>query len=279
MSAEVDIAAPFAWDGLCVNDCAPRNPGMVARLGGNLGFRARAVCACPHGSHRDAAAAQRRAWDLVRGSIDEGWPCIGFELADPNFFLINGYGDEEYAFLALDRDGEASQAAVRWESIGRIVGWIRVQAIISAPPAPDEVVVRDALRAATEVMTREHDGGMFLLGLAGYDLWAAALENGAASDVGHRANAAAWAELKAGAVGFLREATERLPSRADDLFDEAIAHYAAAAGKLEELLALHTAPAIEGELIRSPEAAALVREAEAAEREGFPLLARIAEAV
>jgi len=281
MSADVDPAAPIAWDGLCVNACSPTNPGVVARLQPNLGYKTRCVCGCPHGGNRELDQARKQAWDLVRASIDQGSPCIGYELADPGFFVIAGYTDDEYLFVSSEVvEGTADRLrSVRWSETTPIVGWVRVQAILPGTPAEDATVVREALRAVTDRMNREPDGGMFVVGLSAYDLWAAALESGAAGGFGHRHSAAAYAELRSRAVGFLREAKERLPGHADGLFDEAAEHYAVAADKLQALHALHPPMDVEDERIGSEEAASLVRGAAAAERRGFPLLARIAEAL
>lgn len=281
MSANVDIAAPIAWDGLCTNDCFATNPGIVARLGANLGYETRTICACPHGSHRELDAARAAAWGLVRESIDAGYPCIGFELAYPVFFVIEGYQDESYSFLIPAGDGTDAvvRASTKWEDMARMVGWVRVQSFARTAPAPDEVVVREALGAASERMSRGGDEGMFVTGLTAFDLWAKALEEGTADGLGHRCNAAAWAELRRHAVGFLREARDRLPGRADGPFDEALGHYAISAERMDALHRLHPTPGTEGEKIQSGDAASLVREAAAAEALGLPLLARIAEAV
>ncbi len=281
MSADADIAAPIAWDGLCVNDCGPRNPGIVARLERNLGYESETVCSCPFGAHRQTEEARAAAWRLVQRSLADGVPCIGFELAYPEFFVIDGIEDESYTFIIPANDGTtaAVRAALGWSDLAREIGWVRVQAICPVEPAPDEAVVREALATVHERMNREAEEGMFVTGLRALDLWARALEQGEAQGFGHRRNAAAWAELRRNAVGFLREARDRLNGRASGLLDEAIGHYAISAERMEALHQLHPVREVEGEKIRSEEGAQLLREALAAETEGLPLLARIAAAV
>jgi len=139
--------------------------------------------------------------------------------------------------------------------------------------------VREALRTATERMLRPPDGGPFVVGLGGFDTWAEALDSGSASGFGHRYTAAQYGELRTQAAAFLREAKERLPGRADGLLDAAAGHYATVAERLQAVHALHPVQEVQGEQIQSPEAAALVREAGAAERQGFPLLAQVADAL
>ena len=281
MEASVEVASSIAWDGLCVNPCQPHCPGTIVRLEPNLGYTVQAVCSCPYGQHRDTDAARERGWNLVRESIDEGVPCLGFELVHPEFFVIAGYTDEGYLFVMPETDGgpEALSGPAPWREVGSCVRWIRFQAIRPGTRAPDEVVVREALRTASERMSRPPDGGPFVLGLQGYDMWSAALEEGRASGFGHRYTVACYAELRTHGAAFLREAKERLPGRADGLLDEAVGHYATVADRLQAARSLHPFKDEEGELIQSPEAAQLVREAGAAEREGFPLLAQIADAL
>lgn len=281
MQAKVDVACPVAWDGLCVNLCQPDGLGMMVRLGPNLGFGLRAACGCAYGQHRDLEAARQQAWDLARESLDQGLPCFGFELAWPEFFVINGYTDEGYCFVMPGEAGKPETVAgpKAWRELGVGVGWVRVHAVSRGSAAPDDVVVREALTAATACMTRPPGKNEYIMGLVGYDMWADALEQGLADSFGHRYNAAAWSELKAHAAPFLREARQRLPGRADALLDEAQGHYQVVADRLQAVTALHPFMDVQGECLQSSEAAALVRQAGAAERQGFPLLARIVEAL
>jgi hypothetical protein len=281
MRADADVASPIAWDGLCVNPCQPSNPGLVMRLGDNLGFRTQAVCACPHGEARDLDAAREQAWSLVRESIDQGLPCLGFELAYPEFFIISGYSDEGYVFVMAGDEGAPDTVAGPrpWRELGAEIGWVRAQAVQPGTSAPDDVVVREALRAVTAAMTRPPGPSEFVMGLVGYEMWAAAVEDGKADSFGHRYNAACWAELRGHAAGFLREAKERLLGRADGLLEEAAGHYQTAADRLQAVHVLHPFTEAYGERLQSDEAAGLIREAGAAEGQGFPLLRQIADAL
>jgi hypothetical protein len=278
MSANVDVGSPIAWDGWCVNSCHPDGPGMFVGLEPNLGYKTRTVCACPYGARRDLESARQQAWDLVRESIDQGLPCVGYELAYPEFFIIAGYTDDGYLFLMPGSDDEpaATSGPVAWQQIAPLVGWIHVLAVQPGSVAADEVVVREALQAVTACMLRASADGMFVPGLAGYDLWADALSRGEAQGLGHRYCAAAYAEARTRAADFLQEAKERLPGRADGLFDDAAGHYRAAAGKLQAVHELHPFTGENEDNLQSDAAAELVREAGAAERPGFELLARIA---
>ncbi len=279
MGPDADPAGPVAWDAVCVNPCSPANPGMVARLAPDLGYQIEAVCGCPFGACRDLEDAKQRAFALVRRSIDQGIPCMVYDLDYPEFFVVTGYDEVGYHYLAPGPDGgPATPAGPKpWQEIAACVGWVRAQAVRRHAPAADEVVVRQALGAVVERMTRPPDGSIFATGLAGYDLWAQALEEGKAQDFGHRCCAASYAELRREGVAFLREARTRLPGRADGLFDEASGWYGLASERLEQLCDLHPFRNEGNERIRSGEAAQLLREAKAAEAEGLPVLGRIAE--
>jgi hypothetical protein len=128
-------------------------------------------------------------------------------------------------------------------------------------------------------MARPPSEDPFVLGLKGYGMWAAALDEGRAQGFGHRYNAACYAELRTQGVAFLREARGRLSSNLGGLFDEAIGHYAVVADRLQAVCALHPFRDEAAERIESPEAAELVRQAGTAETQGLAALGRVAEAM
>jgi len=281
MAPDADPAGPIAWDVLCVNDCSPTHPGMVSRLSTNLGFRTKSVCACAYGAHTDTEAARKAAWDLVRGAIDEGLPCIVHELEVPSFSVVNGYDETGYLYLVPGENKVPYEQAgpAPWAKLGNMIGWVHAEAIVPCDPAPDEVVVRDALRELVERMGRPNPGSYFIAGLDGYEAWASGLERGQAQGFGHRYNTAIWLELRQEGVTFLKEAKQRLPGRVDGLIDEALGWYEIARSKLAHLHVLHPPAHIEGERIQSDDAAQLLREARQAEEKGLPVLGKIAEAL
>lgn len=281
MAPDADPAGPIAWDVLCVNDCTPTHPGMVSRLSPNLGFRTRSACACAYGTHTDTEAARKAAWDLVRGAIDEGLPCIAHEPEVPSFFVVNGYDETGYLYLVPGEDGAPDRQAgpAPWEKLGQMIGWVHAEEIVPCEPASDEVVVREALRELVDRMGRPNPGSYFIGGLDGYEAWASGLERGEAQGFGHRYNTAIWLELRREGIAFLKEARQRLAGRADGLIDEAQGWYEIAQSKLAQVHKLHPPADVEDEKIQSDDAAQLLREARQAEDKGLPVLGQIAEAL
>ena len=84
------------------------------------------------------------------------------------------------------------------------------------------------------------------------------------------------------AVEFLQEAKKRLAGKCDADFDKAIADYTVVRDRLKAVADLHpmSHQGWDGETkVTSPEAAALLREAGAAEQKGIDALKRIAAAL
>lgn len=215
-----------------------------------------------------------RVWNYER---DSG----GWELAHiPAYYVINGYDDEGYYY-----SGWTSGGPCPWQKLGTFdVRSVQVYGIQRCEPAPDELVLKDALKMVLERVERPDGwaiGPRYRTGLPGYDLWADALETGRANRDGQSYVTEVWHECRGMAVEFLNEARCRLPGRCDAAFDEAAGHYAVVRDRLKELVALY--PMREKPdwqaTFASREAAALVREAGAAEREGLECLRRIASAI
>jgi hypothetical protein len=75
-------------------------------------------------------------------------------------------------------------------------------------------------------------------GLMGFDNWIHALDAGTVDGNGMGYNTVVWNECRGFAVGFLREAKERLKGKSAPLFDEAVEHYQAVQRNLERVAEL-----------------------------------------
>lgn len=286
----VDVRAPLGWNTQMLFDLAP-----------NLGYRVEGFghgySITPDAGEGLFRQKQREAWDYVRACIDRGLPCYGWELASiPAYYVINGYdpggeradGGEDTA-AGYYYSGYISGGPVPWQKLGDFdVRSVQVYSVEPCTPAPDRKVVRDAL--ATILHGVEDPQGWtlgpsfgtgFRSGLAAYELWAEALEAGRAGRDSHTYNAQMWSECRRMAVEFLDEARRRLPGRCDAAFEQAADRYSVVRDRLLALLDLHPyrEPADWGEMLASPRAAALVREAGAAEREGVASLRLILAAL
>jgi len=230
-----------------------------------------------HKSAPDFAAKQEEAWALVRESLDNNIPCYGWELDVPEYYVIYGYDDVGYYYSGARCDEGAGPRP--WQEVGDSeIGVLEMYNVEPCEPAADAELVKQALALALEHAESPEKWIYpdYRSGPAGFDLWAEALGNGTANRFGQGYNGAVWAECRGEAVGFLKEAKQRLAGQTDALFDEAIEHYSLVHSNLKALSELHPfAMEDEEEELTSPEGAALVIEAAVAEREGLEGLAAL----
>lgn len=288
----VDVSWPWLYGGtghafvinihevVCPSGPTAWNTEMLFRLAPNLGYKAAGVFADK--SAPGFAAKQAEAWALVRESLDNSIPCYGWELDIPEYYVIYGYDDVGYYYSGAGCDEGAGPKPWQQhiaEDSG--IGVLEMYSVEPCEPGSTERVVKDPLTLALEHAESPEKWifPKYRAGRQGFDLWAEALEKGTADRFGQGYNGAVWAECRREAVAFLKEAKERLSGRADAPFDEAIGHYSVVHAKLEALSELHPFEFGSGEeeQLKSPEGAALVREAAAAEREGLAVLRRLLE--
>jgi len=289
----VDISWPWLYGGtghafvinihkvVCPSGPTAWHTEMLFRLAPNLGYKAAGVFA--YKSASDFAAKQEEAWALVRESLDNNIPCYGWELAFAEYYVIYGYDDVGYYYSGAGCDEGAGPKP--WQEVGDSeIGVLEMYNVEPCEPVADAELVKQALAFALEHAESPEKWiyPNYRSGPPGFDLWAEALENGTANRFGQGYNGAVWAECRAEAVDFLKEAKVRLAGQADLLFDEAIEHYSLVHAKLKALAELH--PFVmrgseEDEELTSPEGAALVREAATAERKGLAVLETLLTAI
>jgi len=203
-------------------------------LGKNLGYRLDGVFGFKQ--QDDFAALQERAWEYVCQAIDQGRPCYGWELEIPEFYVVYGYDDVGYYFSGPGCD--EGKGPKPWQELGDTgIGVLELYSVWPGEAADDATTVKRALSFALEHAANPEEWIFehYRAGLEGYDNWIRALQEGKASDMGVRYNAAVWLECRGNAVGFLKEAKERLAGRADEQIDEALAHYRAVAENLAKV--------------------------------------------
>ncbi len=272
MHEEVCPSGPTAWN----------SDKLLLPLGLNVGFSVEGVFAAKNSP--DFAEKQEAAWNTVRGWIDAGIPCYGWELDIPEYYTVHGYDETGYYYWDMVANGPAGPKP--WQELGDTgIGFLLLYKLETCQPAPDEEVVKAAFVAVLDHARTEEGWSHpnYRTGLRAFELWADALENGTASRFGQRFNAVAWTECRAQAVVFLKEAKQRLGGKADSLFDEALEHYSEVHAKLEAVSELHPFQVptedTEDERLRSPQAAQLIREARGAEEKGLEALQKIADAL
>jgi hypothetical protein len=211
-------------NGSCPSGPTAWNHSVIFTLGENLGFSIDGVTGMKEkGELHDA---QKRAWELVRRSIDEGTPCYGWEMAMPEYYVVYGYDDVGYYYSGPE--AHEGRGPKPWRELADTgIGWLEMRTVKPGQAAGDVTTVRDALSFALEI-GRSSDKWIlprYNGGLAGYDSWIRAMENGSASRFGVGYNASVWARCRRLAPEFLREAKGRLPADAAPLLDDAVARY------------------------------------------------------
>jgi hypothetical protein len=289
----IDLTYPWLYGGtghafvlnisptLCPSGPTAWNTRMLFALAPNLGYRVDGVYTWRAAAGDAFAQKQREAYDLVRASIDQGLPCYGWQLEIPEYYVIRGYDEVGYYFADWSAD---LKGPLPWQQLATWdVPLLEVYRVQRGTPAPAAKVVSDALAMVLERVeeARRQPGAPYLAGPEGFEAWAQALESGQASRDGHSFNALCWQECRGYAVEFLQAAQEQLPGRCDAAFAEAAAQYAIVRDRLGAALALipfRTASDF-AETIAHPEAAALLRQAGAAEAQALDCLREIAHAL
>jgi len=261
----VDVSSPDSWNTQVMYDLTP-----------NLGFVVDGLFAWKPDAGEAFPERQREAWNYVRERIDRGIPCYGFELKAyyGGFWVITGYDDVGYYYSGWEEGGPTP-----WDVLGELfVPALEVRSVELCDPAPDDVVVRDALAMAVrhaENLPGWIDPGAHA-GPAAFEYWASALESGEAKRDDHTYNVQLWLECREMAVAFLGEVKQRLPGRCDDMCDEAASHYADVCDRFRALIELH--PERERpeqdwkSTFSSTDAAAIVRQAGEADLKGLECL-------
>ena len=131
----VDVSSPDSW-----------NHQPQFDLGRNLGYRIEGFSVWKP-DHEDVfPQRQREAWDFVRGNIDCGVPCFGFELKKfyGGFWVIYGYDGVGYYYSGWEDGGP-----LPWQELGQLfVLVLEVRSVQLCDPVPAEKAVKDGLTFA-----------------------------------------------------------------------------------------------------------------------------------
>lgn len=289
-----DVTMPWLYTGtghafiinlhetLCPSGPTAWNTSMLFTLAPNLGYEHEGVFAWKDEAGADFPLRQHEAYDLVRRSIDAGLPCYGWQLEVPDYYVISGYDDTGYYFEGYGQE----KGPLDWQRLGDWdVTLLEVYSLKLRSAAPADKTLREGLAFAIKHATQSGNWVYpgYTSGPNAFDVWADALEGGRANRDGHTYNAQVWGECRAMAVEGLKEAKGRLPGQADAALDEAAGRYALVRDKLADLVTLHP-PRADYDFVSpfagpQPQAAAIAREAGAAERLALAALERIAVAL
>ncbi len=264
-------------DVVCPSGPTAWNTEMLRTLGKNVGYSSRGLFA----TRKDADFDEKRKliWDNAKLALDNGLPTYGWELDIPEYYVVYGYDDVGYYYSGARCDDGAGPKP--WQELGETdVGVLEMYSLVKGEAADDRRAVREALAFALAFAESPNKWVFpkYKAGLAGFDKWIKALEDGTAHSLGAAYNAAVWHECRRFAVEFLKEAKERLGD-VSALFDEAISNYDVVADNLKKVVELFPFIGRQPEHIedrgRRAEAAEALRAAREAEAAGLESLAKI----
>ena len=265
LSPDLCPSGPTAW-----------KTEILSKLGRNLGYNFEGIFA--YKSMPDFREKQRKTYELVKKSIDAGFPCYGWELAVPEFYLINGYDESGYIYKELMGNLDNSK---KWDTLGETgIGILEVYSVQPGEAAEASRVVKDSLEFAIEFDgTRKHLQLNYESGIQGYETWIQGMKEKTATTGGIAYNSAVWSECRKYAVEFLVEASEKLDYK--KFFEKAIEYYRAVYENLHKIVELYPfsgPPDYETQITdmeKAETAIQLVEEAMSAEKKGLLELGKI----
>jgi len=261
----VDVSSPDSWDHQAQYE-----------LGKNLGYKVDGLSVFKPDAGDAFRQKQLEAWDFVRGNIDKGIPCFGFELKKyyGGYWVINGYDDVGYYYSGWREGGP-----LPWEKLGdQFVPLLEVRSVQRCEAAPLTKIVKDGINFALKHATNPPAlrGQQARSGPAAWRYWSKALESGEAKRDHHTYNAKLWLECREMAVKFVDEIKPQLSEKCAAPCDEAAVQYGSVCDKLRALIDLH--PPREkpnwgqDSTFSSPEASEIVRTAGEADSQGLVCL-------
>jgi hypothetical protein len=265
-------------EAVCPSGPTAWNTTRFMELGKNIGYETDGVYGEKNKEGFEEKKAQ--AWESTKKALDDGLPCYGWELEIPEYYVVFGYDDTGYFFSGADSD--TGEDVKPWNELGETnIGMIEMYSVRPVEKSDDAKTVKEALEFALEYSKGPEKWifPKYKTGLAGYDQWIKALEEGEADQWGMPYNSVVWHECRTYAVGFLKEAKEKVDSELGPLFDEAIRHYKIVSENLEQVTKLFPFPP-KGEEVKDAElrmtAVGYLEKAREAEASGLAALENIA---
>jgi hypothetical protein len=271
----------MSQDGSCPSGPTAWITTPFFNLGRNLGYQVESV----FGDIRQPnwEEKQAEAWLLTRTALDNDLPVFGWELAIPEFYVIEGYDEVGYYYNGPgDENGPSPKP---WNELGVSgIGMLEIFSVKPGQPSSDKQTIVEALEFALAFNQGSPEWVLpdYRAGPDAYRVWIKAVKSGQATLMGHAYNAAVWEECRRNGVSFLQEAKKRLQGSADRAFNGAIRAYAETAKQLKDITELY--PFFEnnqedplGDDPRAEKAAEHLQDAQAAEEEGLAFLYEIVE--
>ena len=213
----------------------------------NMGFTVDMIQG--HKSDDNFTQLQERGRQKIGNAIHAGYPCYGWDMKIPEYYVINGF-DESGSLTSDYHEGtavcisgpDAEQEWVKWKDTGGVgTGVFQIGVVRPCELKDDIVVVREALESALDMTDHAEQWAAsetYKVGLQAYDLWISSINEGTASGFGMALAASSWAQCRDFAKEFLIEASERLSGKCESSFKEAIEHYTTVAHHLATICEL-----------------------------------------
>jgi hypothetical protein len=208
---------------------------------------------------------------------------IGWELAIPEFYVIEGY--DEIGYYYNGPGAENGPSPKHWKELGESgIGMLEIISIEPGKHSSDKQIIKEALEFALEFNAGNPEWVLpdYRAGLNAYQVWIDAVKSGQGMLMGHAYNAAVWEECRRNGVSFLQEAKNRVSEVNKDSINGAVRAYGEVAKQLKRVTELY--PFFEnnreeplGVNDRSQEAAEWLKAAQTAEEEGQSYLKEIVD--
>lgn len=230
-----------------------------------------------HGGDRVSEVTRghcRAAYEVVAGEAAQGRPCVLWGAYLPEFAVAVGVEEGCFHVKSYREVSGEPQPPVPCEELQAPGGPYVLAFPTPTTPGLRPGADRYAVMHAVQLLLGPRPGGDYGSGLAAYDTWIAAMDNGTAAAFGNAYNAQCYAEGRRYAHEFVKRVAKRNPEVGESLSQAATA-YAQARADMDELARLFPFPA--GDEIKDPgnrgKAAELLRGAKAAEMRAAEALA------
>ena len=268
-------------DGSCPSGPTAWNTSRFSDLGTNLGYMIEGLFADKRKPNwKDN---QQKGWALAKATLDQDLPVLGWELAVPEWYVIDGY--DEVGYYYNGPGAEKGPSPKPWTELGNTgIGLLEILSVKPTKLTEERILIKEALTFAVAFNQGSQEWVLpdYLAGQDAYQAWIEAVSSGKAGLMGHAYNAAVWEECRRNAVSFLREAKIRIPGIIDGALDGAIRSYSEVSKQLKEITELY--PFFEnngegqvGENPKSQKAAEHIQAAKIAESEGTGFIEEIIE--
>lgn len=156
----------------------------------------------------DYAQKYLKATQIVRESVENGFPAVVFWADKPEHYIVRGINDEG---IFINGVGSEAVPFKQWTKISAS-DMIEALAVKPADKPEASKTVRDSLQFAIDTWHGSSDicHESYSVGMKAFQVWNESFDNPELNGFGLAYNSQVWAETRIMAVDFLREAALRL---------------------------------------------------------------------